>query len=329
MGKFLYRMEQKYGKYSVKNLPLVLIICYVVGYVLAMLAPNLYSYLVLNPYLVLHGQIWRLITWVLIPPPGSNIFFTLIMLYFYYSLATNLERTWGTFRFNVYIFSGMLFTILGSFVLYGIGWLKFSDIIGSVCSAEEVFTLSASVLIDGVYQTLPAVWFQQVSTYYINMSIFLAFAATFPEIQVLLMFIIPIKVKVLGIIYAGMLVYDMIVTDMAGRIVILASLLNFIIFFFMTRDYNRVSPREYKRKVDYRKKVRDAQNVGNASTYQGRNVITRHKCAICGRTELDDPNLEFRFCSKCEGNYEYCMDHLYTHEHVRRIVPNKPQDPQE
>ena len=62
--------------------------------------------------------------------------------------------------------------------------------------------------------------------------------------------------------------------------------------------------------------------MGNETTYQGRSVITRHKCAICGRTELDDENLEFRYCSKCEGNFEYCMDHLYTHEHVRRVKGN-------
>ena len=81
--------------------------------------------------------------------------------------------------------------------------------------------------------------------------------------------------------------------------------------------------------MEYRQKVRQAQHAGNASTYQGRTVITRHKCAICGRTELDDENLEFRFCSKCEGNYEYCSEHLYTHEHVRRIVPGKTVEPEE
>lgn len=73
--------------------------------------------------------------------------------------------------------------------------------------------------------------------------------------------------------------------------------------------------------MEYRKKMQQAQQAGHAASYQGRTVITRHKCAICGRTELDDENLEFRYCSKCEGNYEYCSDHLYTHEHVRRIVP--------
>ena len=43
-----------------------------------------------------------------------------------------------------------------------------------------------------------------------------------------------------------------------------------------------------------------------------------HKCAVCGRTDKDSPGMEFRYCSKCEGNYEYCMDHLYTHKHVKK-----------
>ena len=81
--------------------------------------------------------------------------------------------------------------------------------------------------------------------------------------------------------------------------------------------------------MEYRQKVRQAQNAGNVTTYQGRSVITRHKCAICGRTELDDETLEFRYCSKCEGNYEYCSEHLFTHEHVRRIVPGRTIKPEE
>ena len=81
--------------------------------------------------------------------------------------------------------------------------------------------------------------------------------------------------------------------------------LNFLIFFFSTRNYRSVSPKEVHRKRTYHRQVQQPKGV------------TRHKCAICGRTELDDPNLEFRFCSKCNGNYEYCQDHLFTHEHVK------------
>ena len=325
MGKFWYKMEYKYGKYAIRNLPLVLIICYGIGYVLQIALPGVAEYMMLNPYYIFKGQIWRLITWVLIPPEGLSLF-TVIMLYFYYSIGKSLENMWGAFRFNVYVLSGLFFTVLGSFALYGIAWVQFADVIENM-GAETVFTQFAYVqrlTETGVEEVLlPAVWFSGVSTYYINMALLLAFAATFPNVQVFLMGIIPIRVKVLGILYGIIVVYDFAFGTMASRVIILASLLNFVIFFFSTRGYARVSPGELKRKHDYQKKVREARKMGNETVYQGRSVITRHKCAICGRTELDDENLEFRYCSKCEGNYEYCMEHLYTHEHVRRIVPGE------
>ena len=109
--------EKKFGKYAIKNLSLTLIMCYAAGYVIELVIPGLFYYLTLNPYAIMRGQIWRLVTWILIPPESSNLFFVLLMLYFYYSLGTSLERTWGTYRYNVYIFSGMLFTIIGSFLM--------------------------------------------------------------------------------------------------------------------------------------------------------------------------------------------------------------------
>ena len=111
--------EKKFGKYAIKNLSLTLIMCYAAGYLIEMVLPGLFYFLTLNPYAIIHGQVWRLVTWILIPPDSSNLFFVLLMLYFYYSLGTSLERTWGTYRYNVYIFSGMLFTIIGSFLLFG------------------------------------------------------------------------------------------------------------------------------------------------------------------------------------------------------------------
>ena len=65
-----------------------------------------------------------------------------------------------------------------------------------------------------------------------------------------------------------------------------------------------------KRKRQYRQQVNRARQN---QTYQNG---ARHKCAVCGRTELDDPNLTFRYCSKCSGNKEYCQDHLFTHKHM-------------
>ena len=141
------------------------------------------------------------------------------------------------------------------------------------------------------------------------MSIFLAFAVCYPDMQILLYFIIPIKMKWLAYVYAALMLYDFIQSLWPGRIVMAMSLLNFIIFFLSTRDLRRYTPKEVHRRQAYQKAVRQPGNAAG---------ITKHKCAICGRTEQDDPSLEFRFCSKCDGNYEYCQDHLFTHQHIKR-----------
>ena len=287
--------EKKSGKYAIKNISLMLIMCYAVGYAIQFIGDGFLNFLTLDPYKILHGQIWRIVTWIIVPPSSFSIF-TIIMLFFYYSVGTTLERTWGAYRYNLYLFSGMLFTVLGSFVAMGLCYLFFGDVMVIPGNAEYVCSL---------YGTL-------FSTYYINMSILLAFAATFPDMQVLLMFVIPVKMKWLGIIYGVMLVFELfqnVGSPLAGifyRTAIVASLLNFVIFWITSRSHINMSPREIKRRQEFKHEVKKNMKISG------------HKCAICGRTDADDPTLEFRFCSKCEGNYEYCQNHIFTHEHVKR-----------
>lgn len=281
---FLNKMERQYGRYAIHNLTKYMIGCYAIGYILVylgqMFGANFFQYLLLSPYHIMHGQIWRIVSWILIPPSSSNIIFVLIMLSFYYYLGTALERTWGAFRYNVYILGGMLCTVIGAFILYFIS------------GPNEMFSL-----INGM----------SFSTYYINLSIFLAFAMNYPDMEVLFMMIIPIKIKYLALLDVAYLLYDLIRGGWGTRTVIVASLLNFIIYFLMTRNYRRISPQEIHRKQQFKKAVHPQMTPGG----------TRHKCAVCGRTEKDGEHLEFRYCSKCNGNYEYCQDHLFTHQHIK------------
>ena len=281
---FLNKMERKFGRYAIHNLTKYMIGCYAIGYIL-LYAGNLFGfsitgYLTLSPYHILHGQIWRIVSWLLIPPPTSNLVFVLIMLLFYYSLGETLERTWGAFRYNVYILGGVLFTVIGAFLLY--------------------FMMGANPFLSMAYS-------MAFSTYYINLSIFLAFAANYPDMQVLFMMIIPVKMKWLAVLDIAYLLYDMVKGGWGIRTVILASLLNFIIYFLSTRNYQRISPKEIHRKQQFQRAVHPKMAPG----------VTKHKCAVCGRTEKDGDDLEFRFCSKCNGNYEYCQDHLFTHKHIQ------------
>ena len=288
------RLRRKLEKYAIPNLTLYLIICYGIGYLMQFLVPAGYQYLMLDPFLVLIGQVWRLVTWILIPPDSSNIFFVLITLYLYYSLGGLLERIWGTYKYNVYLFSGLLFTILGAFVLCG-----YSVLMG----AQPTMYTGLYLLNNG-----SAVYFGQFSTYYINMSIFLACAASIPDVQVLLMFLFPIKVKWLGIVYGIILLVNCIQGGIATWIVVIFSLLNFLVFFLRSKGKMHLSVGQIRRQQEFHQKMRSAGQTKG---------ITRHKCAVCGRTELDGDDLEFRFCSKCNGNYEYCQYHLFTHEHVK------------
>lgn len=282
MKKGFYNMlEKKLGKYAISNITLYLIICYAFGYLIQMVNSDFINYMTLEPVKIMHGQIWRLFTWLVIPPSGNNVVFVLIMLYFYYSIGRSLEAVWGTFRLNLYLISGMLFTIIGSFILYGI------------------FT--------AIGYTNPLGFGIFFSTYYINMSLFLAYAATFPDMHVLFFFIIPIKVKYLGIVYGILLVFECIQGGIITWIVIGSSLLNFLVFFLTSRNRMRISPKQMRSRAGFNREMKKAETV----------KIAKHKCAVCGRTNDTNPELEFRFCSKCDGNYEYCQEHLFSHEHIK------------
>lgn len=290
---WLNKLERKIGRYAIPNLIVWLIAAYTIGFMMYEVNPSAMAYLTLSPYHILHGQIWRIVTWVFMPTE-TNLIFLLIMALFYFQLGTSLERTWGTFRFNVYIFSGMIFTVIGAFLLYGVMYVMNGSVISQM--PELAATLSYSLSTG-------------FSTNYINMSIFLAFAVMYPDMQVMLYFIIPIKMKWMAIVYGVLILYNFVMSGWAGKVSIAMSLLSFIIFFLSTRNFKRYSPHEIHRRQQFKAQMREPRPGSG---------ITKHKCAVCGRTELDDPSLEFRFCSKCEGNYEYCSDHLFTHQHIRR-----------
>lgn len=291
--KFLNKMERKFGRYAIKNLMAYVMGLYIAGIVIFMVNPMFYyNWLMLDFGKIAQGQVWRLVTF-LIQPVASIDFFILISLYLYYMIGNSLENAWGAFRFNLYFFSGVLFNILACGIIYA------------------MIGFSFPIPLD-----------------YVNQAMFFAFAALYPDVKFNLFFVLPIKVKHLAFIYAvlfGYTVYGVIRDGLWWLgLAMLVAIANFLIFFAVTRNYRRISPQQVKRRANYKKQVRNAHNPDNVIQFRGKQTVTRHKCAVCGRTELDDENLEFRFCSKCDGNYEYCMDHLYTHEHVHKDT-NPPE----
>ena len=284
---WLDKLERKFGKYAIHNLMYYIIILYILGLVIQVVNPDLYTqWLGLDAEAILHGQIWRIVTFI-IQPPNASLLFMAFALYFYYMVGQALEYMWGAFRFNLYFFSGVLLHVIACLVIYLIFGINFS-----------------------------------MGTFYLNLSLFFVYAYLFPDATFLLFFIFPIKAKWLGIIegiYYGLIIvgglsalvnpsfmFSLLSMGVpaipTNSISALISLLNFAIF-VMGSKRNRFSPKDIRRRKSYAKKVKVAARS------------THHRCAICGRTEKDGDDLEFRFCSKCKGNYEYCQEHLFTHEH--------------
>ena len=291
MNSFMTKMERKYGKYAISNLTIYVIVIYIIGYVLQLIPGDIGGFLSLDPYLILHGQVWRLVTWFLIPPTGLSIF-TILTLFLYYFMGTNMERTMGTFRYNVFFFGGCLFMLLSAFVSYGVFY----------------FVLHGDMTILAATMQSTSMLF---STYYIQEMVFLSFAICYPEYRLYIYFFIPVKVKWLGIVYAVMLAWEAIYYGIYLGIysllfIIAFQFINLGLFYLQTGKVSHLAPKQVKRRQEYRKNAQIRPKT-----------ITRHKCAVCGRTEKDFPDLEFRFCSKCNGNYEYCQEHLFTHKHVQ------------
>lgn len=291
LSNLINKLERKFGKYAINNLTFYILVIYAIGFFLQFIPGSelLLFKLSLNPYLILHGEVWRLISWVLIPGTDFSIFI-IITFFFYYFIGSTLERTIGAFRYNLFIFSGCILMILSAFAYYiGLLIAGYNDY-----AIQYVFYLGSL----------------SFSTYYIQEMIFLLFAIIYPDVVVLFMMIIPIKVKYLGYFYAALLGYSFIYGIAKGMglvsVVIGFQALNLLLFYKSTGRTTRFSPKAAIRRQNFQKQAR--------MTPKG---VTRHKCAVCGRTEEDAPDLEFRFCSKCNGNYEYCQDHLFTHQHVK------------
>ena len=289
----IYNLQRKFGRYAIPNLTKYVAILYVIEYLLY--AVGLYGYFglyfIFDPRLVMAGQVWRLVTWILVPPIMSGPLQTFLTIFIFWQFGTILERSWGDFKYNFFLFNGVIVTVVLSFAAVYIG------------AAMGI--------------TVP--YFGYMNTYYITLTTFLAVAACYPEMEVLFMFFIPMKFKWSAAIFFVFILIDVIDAIRYGAvymlIAIVAALLNLGIMLYMLKvgSFNpRAGFEQAKRKMQWKAGVNKAGKTGNRSA-DGR--ITKHKCAICGRTELDGDDLQFRFCSKCNGNYEYCQEHLFTHMH--------------
>lgn len=272
----LNKLEKKFGKFAIKNLSYYIMIIYVLGSIIGLTVPNIYyQYLALDFDAIKIGQVWRLITFIFYPQVTSLDLFEVLMgilcIFLYYYIGTILENTWGSFRFNVYYLSGILLNILGMLVIY------------LVTGQSISFGMT-----------------------YIQNAMFLAFATLAPNMCIHLFFIIPIKIKWIGIFYGVILFFQIIANlltltpaGIACAVAIIVSVLNFIVYFLS----QKLSKPKYKNNMKI---------IPKTTQKEPKNIT---KCAICGKTKKDNPELEFRYCSKCTTDLQYCEEHIFNHTH--------------
>ena len=257
----------------------------------------LYDLLCFDKAKILQGQVWRLVTYVF-TESGSG-YLELVFLYFFYMLGRFVEQSMGTFKFNLFYFSGV--------VLMDIFAMLF-------CPTEP--------MIIGNY-LVPAEHFQAFynsMAYFLHLSLVLAFATTNPDAQFMIFFLIPVKAWVMAVVYLlliGIEVYNMCypVLLFPHCLFPLIGLGNYFLFF--GDSLSNLLPLSWRAKLKRKPKGPKVITFHTqAGPYKSAEKNYTHKCTICGVTDVDDPTMEFRYCSRCQGYHCYCIEHINNHTHV-------------
>ncbi len=197
-------------------------------------------------------------------PPVRNLLFAFFAWYLFYLMGSALEEHWGAFRYNLFLLTGYLLTVAVSFLIPG----------------------------------------HFVTNAFLAGSVFLAFAFLFPDFQLLLFFVLPVRIKWLALITWLGYGYIILTGGWAGRLLALASIGNFLLFF--ARDI--IVNLRYGRKQLSRRVSASARS----------NDKPFHRCTVCGITDKTHPDMDFRYCPQCDGQHGYCRDHIFNHEHVKK-----------
>ena len=204
---------------------------------------------------------WWRLITFLFIPPLTNSIFAFFAWYLFYLMGGALEGHWGAFRYNVFLLVGYLVTVAVSFIM--------------------PFYPATNIFIGG--------------------SVFLAFAFLYPEFQIYIFFILPIKIKWLALLTWIGYAYQLLFGFWSTRLMVLASISNFLLFF--------------GRDIYWRMKTGKRRMAEQARQFSGRKEAF-HTCTTCGITDLSHPQMEFRYCSDC-GGLGYCKDHIYNHSLVK------------
>jgi len=276
---------------GIPNLMLYICIGSAIAYVMTLMTQNpiIYQLLIFDKNAILHGQVWRLFSYPLTYGySSSNILLTAIGLLCYYSLGRVIENQWGTLRFNLFYFTGVILM--------------------------DIFCL-----------ILPSPYYLRANATYLNMSLFLAYATLYPNASFLLFFIIPIKAWIFALVDLVITLADVFINPFPINLFPLVALANYFLFF--GRDVMNIIPLSLRLRVRriFRKKSAPGKakviQFPTGTVVEARNAASKevflHKCTVCGRTDVSHPELEFRYCSRCKGYFCYCQDHISDHVHIQ------------
>lgn len=287
IGRAINKFCQKYPKFGIPRLIMFVVIVTAIVFLLPL--QGLRAFISFHPALILQGEIWRIFTWVFIPLNFGgdflSILFTALTLYFYYFIGSTLEREWGTGKFTIFYILGILLNIIYA----SVAWFGFG-------------------------QAAP------LNPMYLNLSMFFSFATLYPDFTIRMLLFIPIKIKWVAILSAAFFLFDIISGIIAGRpvLALLPVVAIFNYFVICGGDLIEVlRPLRTHVKAQTRPEVINFKKAAKQAKQDVANMPYRHKCAVCGKTDTDYPDLEFRYCSQCEGYHCFCMEHINNHIHFR------------
>ncbi len=259
---------------------------------------QIYDLLCFDRAAILKGQVWRLITYVF-TMKSTNPLMTLILLYCYYSIGSALERNWGTLRFNLYYLAGVLFMDIFAMAFGGI----------QIPAGNIRYDFSN--------------FYSAGMINYLHLSMLICFATTYPDTQFYLFFFIPIKAWILALIYLIITIFDVVSMSIPlmcfpHNLFPLVALANYFLFF--GEDIVNVLPLSWRvkmrRKSPGKTKVQQTGSVPFQTKAKPATPSYTHRCTVCGKTDVSNPELEFRYCSRCNGYFCYCEDHISNHTHI-------------
>ncbi len=271
--RFLNKLERRLGRFAIPNLTVLLVACQGATWLVGLMSnQDAFSGLLLFPNKVLEGEVWRLVTFVGVSPATGILGF--FYLYLFYMFGTTLENQWGIFRYNLYLLVGYLANV-------------------------------AVALLAGFFDNHETV----MENYFLYGTILMAFAHLYPDFELRLFFVLPVKIKwfalVLWIVYGFSFLTGLGTFNTGGWVMsltALASVSNYLLFFgdeTVQRIYHR------QRRANWHAKT--SRNPRQP----------RHQCTICGITDITDPEMDFRYCTTCDGSPAYCSEHIRNHAHLK------------